>query len=81
MRETLLALGADFTPFREMVKISKNHYGILTIMCNGTQSIHLNNHWSWSREGKDEDEYITSLFIPAIFTEEVIKRIIIKLSE
>lgn len=81
MRATLIQMGADFTPFRQLLKISKNHYGVITIMCDGTQSVHLTNHWSWMREEKSDDEFVTSLFIPAVFVDEVINRITNKLSE
>jgi len=81
MRETLIAMGAEFTPFRQLLKISKNHYGVLTIMADGTESLHLTNHWSWVREDQDNDEFVISLFIPAVFLDEVMNRIVIKLSE
>jgi len=80
-RETILQMGVEFAPIREMVKISKNHYAIVTMMGDGQHSIHFNNHWSWSRDESEEDEYIRTLFIPMIFTEEVMKQVRIKVEE
>jgi len=75
-RQNLLRIGVEFTPIREMIRLSKNYYVILALPAQGAPSINIINHWSWNREKKkDVDEYVNGLFIPSIFAEETMKRV------
>ena len=72
-RKVALTLGVEFTPFREIVKVGKNFHVVLTMLVDGQISMQMTNHWSWKRDNLD-DEYVTSLFIPSIYTEVLMKR-------
>lgn len=70
-------MGVEFTPIRETIRISKNHYAVLTMLSEGPPSINLVSHWSWNKEKvKETEEYITGLFIPAVFTETTMTKVI-----
>jgi len=76
-RMSLLRMGVEFTPIRETIRISKNHYAVLTMLSEGPPSINLVSHWSWNKEKvKETEEYITGLFIPAVFTETTMTKVI-----
>ena len=75
-RQNLLRVGVEFTPIREMIRLSKNYYVILALPVDGAPSINIINHWSWNREKRKQcDEYVSGLFIPSIFAEETMKRV------
>ena len=75
--DTIMSMGLDFTLVRELVKISKNYYGIITMLEDATVSLNLNNHWSWVNTKEEDEEYLTTLFVPDCFTAELIKRVAI----
>jgi len=75
-RQNLLRVGVEFTPIREMIRLSKNYYVILALLVDGAPSINIINHWSWNTEKRKQcDEYVSGLFIPSIFAEETMKRV------
>ena len=58
-----LNLGLDIPPQRRLITMQKNYHAVVTMTANSKTSIMFTNHWSWTLE-KEDDEYVTSLFIP-----------------
>jgi len=78
-KDSIIQLGVEFIPLREILNLSKNHYVVLTLLGDESVSLMFTNHWSWIRDTKEgKDEYATSLFIPATFVDEVMDEIIIR---
>ncbi len=80
--KTAFQLGCSLPPQRRLITLSKDYYVTMTMIGNGNISLNIVNHWSWVREDSESDEdedYITSLFIPGRFGQLVKDRVKAKL--
>jgi len=80
-RDKIIEIGVEFLPIREILTLSKNHYIVLTMLGDESKSLMITNHWSWVRDNNQKDEYATSLFVPALFSDSLMDQIALKMYE